>query len=270
MATDERLAALEERLARAEEELSATRQEVRHLRDAARRSAWRGRVAGLVGAVALAGAFFVAGQRPGVTQAMIAASRRSAPFTVFGRRNRPIFRISEGPAGGVLQLFDVQRDSQGRPVRFLEVGDSGSRRGLFLQDRAGITFAEMTVSTNQGSAVRQIAVRNENGASAVEIARTNVGAQAFNGLQVLDDNGKSRLQVATGVPTGNNGLAVLDGDGHLLAGLGNFPAMDRLGLLLFGTDDQGNGLQAVIQSGTPAGGGIELFDPAGTSTFTAP
>jgi hypothetical protein len=46
--------------------------------------------------------------------------------------------------------------------------------------------------------------------------------------------------------------------------------LGRTGLALYGSDAQGNGLQAIVDSEGPDSGHVELFDAAGVQTFEAP
>lgn len=57
---------------------------------------------------------------------------------------------------------------------------------------------------------------------------------------------------------------------HRPVTLGHQPLLGRTALSLFGSDAQGNGLQAQIESQGPGGGKVQRFNPARVETFDAP
>src|SRR5262245_53507606 len=105
---EERLAELEARLARAESELEVTRERVLTLERGQRRLAARGRLVSGAAVLALAAVMGLGIARPGGSAATASGwGAVPAPFTVFGRGNRPLFQVLESPgAGGTLRLLD--------------------------------------------------------------------------------------------------------------------------------------------------------------------
>jgi hypothetical protein len=126
-------------------------------------------------------------------------------------------------------------------------------------------------SLGGGVTARQISVANENGDQVTQMGHVDIpGFGDVSGLRVLDNNGSERVDVGLESSSGDAGIDVFDQDMDPLVRIGDLPSLGIVGQALFGNDAQGNGLQGIVQSASAAGGKIELFNPAGTSTFTAP
>jgi hypothetical protein len=218
---------------------------------------------GTAGVAALIAALFLVGGKP----AAAVGTRLKSPFTILGTNGRVLLSVQEGPRGGILRVFDHMNHA------IAEVADIDAERGIHTFDSLGVeaTFAGVE-DEGEGVLDREFAVHDAHGDKVAELVRSDSAALgALTGAVVFDDAGQIRAFTGIQPFDGDIGLSTFDPDGDEQLALGNLASLGgRPGLALFGSDAQGKGLQALVESQLATGGHVQLFDPAGVSTFNAP
>jgi hypothetical protein len=245
------------------EEFEALTQEVERLEMAASRARDHGRMVGMTGVAALVAAVFMVGGKP----AAAVGTRLKAPFTILGTNGRVLLSVDDGARGGILRVFDRMNHA------IAAVADIDDQRGIHTFDSLGVEATFAGVKDEGGGVLdRQFLVHDAHGDGVAELVRsesTEIGN--LTGTVVFDDAGLIRAFTGIQPFDADIGLSTFDPDGDQQLALGNRASPGgRPGLALFGSDAQGKGLQALVGSQLAAGGHLQLFDPAGVSTFNAP
>jgi hypothetical protein len=245
------------------EEFEALAQKVERLEAAAARARNRGWMIGTAGVAALIAALAIVGGKP----AMAAGWAVKAPFTIFGTNGRVLLNVQEGARGGILRLFDRSHHA------IAEVAEIGDERGIHTFDALGVKATFAGVKDEGGGVLdRQFLVHDAHGDGVAELVRSeSVAIGNLTGTVVFDDAGQIRAFTGIQPFDGDVGLSAFDSRGDEQLAVGSLASRGgRPGLALFGSDAQGKGLQALVESQLDTGGHIQLFDPAGASTFNAP
>jgi hypothetical protein len=250
------------------EEFEALTQKVERLEAAAAGARQRGWMVGMAGAAALAVALLVGGrgseaQKPPPP----VGTKLKAPLTVVGNVGQTLLRVTQGPTGAVVQVCDNNGSQLAR------IADDGPLRGICSFDDTGILATFAGVEDEGGGVLdREFAVHKVDGDKVAELVRSESATIGnLTGTVVFDDDGGIRVFNGIEPFDSNLGLSTFDPDGDPQVALGNQGSLGgRPALALFGSDTQDGGVQALVESQLATGGHVELFDPAGTSTFSAP